>query len=156
MANSIKVENLTISAELLSASAIDGKYDKTGGEISGDVYILSGSFSGGTGAVAAGANSFAYGTGVSAIGENSYAAGKDSIAGCYGWYYDHIDFQNNVFYLTLSQPATTYTSSLTGEGTVDPSFDSGLAVGNVISYVNKAKFDMELSVTAVDGNKITV
>jgi hypothetical protein len=45
---------------------------------------------------------------------------------------------------------------LTGEGTVDTSFDSGLTVGDVISYVNKAKFDMELSVAAVDGNKITV
>jgi hypothetical protein len=64
--------------------------------------ILSGNFSGGIGAVATGNNSFAYGTEVSAIGENSYAVGKDSVAGCYGWYYDHIDFTNNVFYLTTT------------------------------------------------------
>ena len=129
---------------------------RTGGTVSGDVGVL-GTFTGGDeNSVANGKSTFAFGDAVSAIGDNSYVIGKNSIAGCYGWYYDHIDFDNNAFYLTLSQPATTYTSSLTGEGTVDTSFDSGLSVGDVISYVNKAKFDMELSVVAVDGNKITV
>ena len=123
--------------------------------LSGDIVQTNGSFIGGESSIAE-RNSFAYGTGVSAISENSYAVGKNSIAGCYGWYYDHIDFQNNAFYLTLTQPIATYTSSLTGEGTVDTSFDSGLSVGDIISYVNKAKFDMELSVAAVNGNKITV
>ena len=128
----------------------------TGGTISGDVGVL-GTFTGGDeNSIAVGKSTFAFGDAISAIGDNSYAIGKNSVAGCYGWYYDHIDFENNAFYLTLTQPTTIYTSSLTGEGTVDTSFDSGLAVGDVISYVNKAKFDMELSVAAVDGNKITV
>lgn len=117
-----------------------------------DVSILSGRFSGGENAVATGKSAFAYGDSVSAIGGNSYAIGKNSVAGCYGWYYDHIDFTNNTFYLTKNQPQVTYTSSLTGAGIIDTAFNSGFEVGDVISYVNKAKFDLALSVVAINGN----
>ena len=40
MADIIQAKDITINAKLLSASAIDSKYDKTGGEISGDVGIV--------------------------------------------------------------------------------------------------------------------
>jgi hypothetical protein len=41
---SIRAGNLTLNSNILSASALEGKYDKTGGEISGNVKILSGNY----------------------------------------------------------------------------------------------------------------
>jgi hypothetical protein len=101
-------------------------------------------------------NSFAYGTGVSAIGENSYAVGKDSAAGCYGWYYKYLDLTTGTFYLTTEQPDVRNISSMGPEPEVDPSFESGFAAGDVISYVNKNKRDLYATVTEVNGNKIVV
>jgi hypothetical protein len=40
MADIIQAKDLTINAKLLSASAIDSKYDKTGGQVSGNVSIV--------------------------------------------------------------------------------------------------------------------
>lgn len=90
-----------------------------------DVNVLSGRFSGGENAAASGKSAFAYGDSVSAIGDNSYATGVSSIAGCYGWYYYRVDFEKNVFYLAAVQPDAVYTSALTGEGAVNPEFESG-------------------------------
>lgn len=42
--DSIGVGNLTLNSNVLLASALDGKYDKTGGEVSGDIKILSGNY----------------------------------------------------------------------------------------------------------------
>jgi hypothetical protein len=42
--DSIRVGDLTLNSNILSASALEGKYDKTGGEISGNVKILSGNY----------------------------------------------------------------------------------------------------------------
>ena len=144
--------------ELTNVVTLDG-----GGSVSADVEIhnanlsvANGKIVGGSNSIATGDNSFVYGTGVSAIGENVYAVGKYSIAGCYGWYYNHIDFDNNTFYLTKTQPQVVHTSSLTGAGEIDQSFNSGFKVGDVISYVNKKKFDLALSIVAVNGNQISV
>jgi hypothetical protein len=38
--DSIRVGNLTLNSNVLSASALEGKYDKTGGEISGNVSVM--------------------------------------------------------------------------------------------------------------------
>ena len=101
-------------------------------------------------------NSFAYGTGVSAIGENSYAIGNGCAAGCYGWYYKYLDLTTGTFYLTTEQPDVRAISAMGEEPAVDTTFESGFAVGDVISYVNKGKHDMCTTVVEVNGNKIVV
>jgi len=40
----ISAKDLTLSSELLSSNAISGKYDKTGGIISGNVIVQAGSY----------------------------------------------------------------------------------------------------------------
>ena len=123
--------------------------------LSGDIVQTNGSFIAGQSSVAK-RNSFAYGTGVSAIGENSYAFGKDSVAGCYGWYYKYLDLPTGTFYLTTEQPNVRNISSMGTEPEIDSSFESGFEVGDVISYVNMAKHEMYATIVEVTGNKIVV
>ena len=94
------------------------------------------------------------GDSVSASGSNSYATGVNSVAGCYGWYYEKLSAAAKVFYLSENQPQQRDTPL--GNTTIDESFDSGLAVGDVISFVNFSKYDNGSTIVKVQGNMISV
>ena len=155
--------DLTISTELVATSAFNGKYDKTGGEISGDVVLVSGdfvqndgSYCGGKSSVALGEHSFAHGDQVSSLGNGAYAVGLSTIAGMQGWYYEFVDFSTGTFYLTDTQPDLTATPTTGTPPEVDLSFNSGFVVGDKISYVNHSKHDLAGTVSEVIGSKIVV
>ena len=164
------IKNLSLNDDVVVDLELSDYLDKReGGDVSGTVNIIqhdlnvlsgdivqtNGSFIAGQSSVAK-RNSFAYGTGVSAIGENSYAFGKDSVAGCYGWYYKYLDLPTGTFYLTTEQPNVRNISSMGPEPEIDSSFESGFEVGDVISYVNMAKHEMYATIVEVTGNKIVV
>lgn len=115
-----------------------------------------GSFAGGEASQALGKNSFAFGDHVTSIGDGAFAFGKNTYAGIYGWYYKYLDLTTGTFYLTSEQPDVRKISDMGPEPEVDSSFESGFAVGDVISYVNKSKHDMCTTVVEVNGNKIVV
>jgi len=60
------------------------------------------------------------------------------------------------FYLTTEQPDVRAISAMGEEPDVDTAFESGFAIGDIISYVNKNKRDMYATVATVNGNKIVV
>lgn len=115
-----------------------------------------GSFAGGESSQALGKNSFAFGDHATSIGDGAFAFGKNTYAGIYGWYYKYLDLTTGTFYLTSEQPDVRKISDMGPEPEVDSSFESGFAVGDVISYVNKGKHDMCATVVEVTGNKIVV
>ena len=114
------------------------------------------SFAGGAGSKALGKTAFAFGDHATAIGDSAYATGKNTFSGIYGWYYKYVDLTTGTFYLTTEQPDVRKISDMGPEPEVDTSFESGFAVGDVISYVNKNKRDLYATITEVNGNKIVV
>ena len=108
-----------------------------------------------------------------AISQVSVAVGAASTSGLKGWYYDAITFDdtNNVYKIyikyqnklangtglttsnnTTTQPKTISTSS----GSTNSSFKSGYEVGDVISLVNDKKYEDCSTITAINGNVLTV
>ena len=108
-----------------------------------------------------------------AISQVSVAVGAASTSGLKGWYYDAITFDdtNKVYKIyikyqnkiangtgitttnnTTTQPKTISTSS----GSTNSSFSSGYAVGDVISIVNDKKYEDCSTITAINGNVLTV
>lgn len=116
--------------------------------------VTNGTIIGGVNSLATGENSFAYGNSVSAIGKNSYATGISSVAGCYGWYYTKLDTDAKCFYISATQPQQLTTPR--GPADVNMSFNSGLAVGDVISFANFNKYDIGSTIVAISGNVISV
>lgn len=113
-------------------------------------------FAGGAGSKALGKAAFAFGDHAASIGGNAYATGKNTFAGIYGWYYKYVDLTTGTFYLTTEQPDVRKISDMGPEPEVDPDFESGFEVGDVISYVNKNKRDLYAAVVSVEGNKVVV
>lgn len=108
-----------------------------------------------------------------AISQVSVAVGAASTSGLKGWYYDAITFDdtNKVYKIyikyqnkiangtgitttnnTTTQPKLISTSS----GSTNSSFKSGYAVGDVISLVNDKKYEDCSTITAINGNVLTV
>jgi hypothetical protein len=108
-----------------------------------------------------------------AISQVSVAVGAASTSGLKGWYYDAITFDdtNKVYKIyikyqnkaangtgiitsnnTTTQPKIISTSS----GSTNSSFKSGYEVGDVISIVNDKKYEDCSTITAINGNVLTV
>ena len=96
-----------------------------------------------------------YGLSNSAISKTSIALGGATTAGLRGWYFSHINFQDNGYlsiWLSSKQPILR---PLQASGTTNSTFVSGFAVGDIISIVNDAKYEKCLTINKITGNKIS-
>lgn len=96
------------------------------------------------------------------IVNSSLDTGRTNTTELKGCYYEYIDTTNMNggsgtvdFYLTATQQ-TFAQGSTNPKPAVDPSFESGYAVGDVVSIVDDAHMLNCATITAINGNKITV
>ena len=102
-------------------------------------------------------DSIVVGTNNTTISARSNILGDNNQVGIKAWYYSAISFTTNV----AGYPATIYltddeTKRNTGLIETNETFQSGYAVGDVISLVNKAKYDNKCKITEINGNVIVV
>ena len=102
-------------------------------------------------------DSIVVGTNNTTISARPNILGDNNQVGIKAWYYSAISFTTNV----AGYPATIYltddeTKRNTGLIETNETFQSGYAVGDVISLVNKAKYDNKCKITHVNGNVIVV
>ena len=71
-----------------------------------------------------------------------------------GWYYTYADFSTGTFYLSKTQPDTMQTPNVGDSPSYIAGFNSGFAVGDVVTYINDEAHTVQI--TNVDGNRITV
>lgn len=102
-------------------------------------------------------DSIVVGTNNTTISARPNILGDNNQVGIKAWYYSAISFTTNV----AGYPATIYltddeTKRNTGLIETNETFQSGYAVGDVISLVNKAKYDNKCKITEINGNVIVV
>ena len=87
-----------------------------------------------------------------AISQASVSLGAANVSGLKGWYYKYVDYTNKQIYLSATQP--TIQNIL--KPSADSSFVSGYAVGDVLSFVAGSSYENRSTISAIEGNKITV